>query len=310
VRGCVLLNPQAGSAGEADALRQAVTAAGGFTLHESRSAEEASRRATEAAREGYDLIVAAGGDGTVHDIVNALVGSTDGRAGEGPTFAVIPLGTGNDLARTLCLPEDPVVAFELAQKGARRQIDLLRVETPEGATVAVNAVTGGFSGTVSEQMSPELKRALGPLAYLVGAARALPDLAGYTVRLAWDGGPEEPADVLNLAVANGRTAAGGQRIAPEANPEDGLLEVVIIRPGPAAELAGLAPRFMAGDYMDHPLVVHRRARTLRVSARPAMWFSVDGERVEHEEVTFSVLPGALRVVVGPRYRAEPPAPPR
>jgi len=302
--GCVILNPRAGSADEADALRQAIAAADGFTLHESKDAEDARRRTAEATRAGCDLIVAAGGDGTVHDVVNALVEAASG--GPAPALAVIPLGTGNDFARTLCLPEDPVVAFELARKGARRRVDLVRVETPEGARLSINAVTGGFSGAATEQVSPELKKTWGPLAYVIGAARALGDLSGYPVRLSWDGGPEEAIDLLNVVVANGRTAAGGRPVAPKANPEDGLLEVVLMRPGPAAELADLARRFVAGDYLDHPRVVHRRPRTLRIAADVPMWFSIDGERESYAGVSFSIVPRAIEVVVGPRYQAVAP----
>jgi len=301
--GRVLLNPASGSAHEAAALRALVADTPGFTLSETRSAEDAVAQARAAAEGGCPLVVAAGGDGTVHAVANGLV-----QAGGEATLAVVPLGTGNDLARTLCLPDDPPLAFELARKGVRRRLDLLCVEADGREIVAINAVTGGFSGTVSEQLTPEIKRRWGPLAYVIGAARALTELEGYPVRLTWDGADPVATEVLNVVVANGRTAAGGQPIAPLADPEDGLLEVVLVLPGTPGELASLASRFSSGDYMDHPCVEHRRPRTLRIEADPPMWFSIDGERSCYARVAFSVRPRALEVVVGPRYTAAPPPP--
>lgn len=299
--GCVLLNPSSGSADEAEALRALVADTPGFTLYETASADEAMARAAELARAGCPLVVAAGGDGTVHAVANGLVEAAGATA-----LGVVPLGTGNDFARTLGLPADPCLAFEVACTGPRRQLDLLAVELDGRHLLAVNAVTGGFSGSVGAHVNDEEKRRLGPLAYVLGAVRALPELNGYPVRLRWDEDPPAPFELLNLVVANGRTAGGGRPVAPAANPEDGLLEVVLVRPGPAAELAALAARFGTGDYLTHPLVVHRRPRRLVVEAEAPLALSIDGERVHGRRLVFSVRPQALSVVVGPRYAPEPP----
>ncbi len=304
--GCVLFNPNAGSAHDADALHVAVEAASGFTLHETKSAADTRRLAASRAREGCGVVVAAGGDGTINEVVNGLAeAGADGVPPAAVTLGIVPLGTGNDLARTLCLPEEPALAFELARKGAARALDLIHVDAPEGQALAINVCAGGFSGSLDEVLTEELKRTWGPLAYLVGTAQALPDLDGYSVRLAWDDGPEEPADAFNIVVANGRTAAGGKPAAPRANPEDGLLDVVVVRQCSGPELAGLAARVLAGDYLDDERVLYRRARRLRVVAEPGMWFNVDGELLTKEPATFTALPGALRVVVGPSYQPEP-----
>jgi diacylglycerol kinase (ATP) len=304
VKSCVIFNPSAGNPDASSDFRDHVEGSAGVQLFESHTPEEARALARRCSGR-FDLVMAAGGDGTLNDVVNGLWEAGDGPPQ--PTVAIIPLGTGNDLARTLEIPDDPLLAFDLALKGARRKIDLIRVEHAGGLRIGVNVSAGGFAGDLNEHMTPELKKSWGPLAYLLGAARSLPDLSGYRVEIAWEGGAPEPIEAFNIVVANGRTAGGGKPAAPRANPEDGLLDVVVIRPGSAAELAGLAGLFVAGgNYLEHDLVLYRRAQRLRVEAWPGMWFNVDGELLTQEPISFSAVPAALEVVTGPAYVPDVP----
>ena len=297
----VLLNPNAGSAAASDALRDTIHATPDVELCVCRRAGHATHLAAEALAAGCDLVIAAGGDGTINEVVNGLAGDF-GAA----TLGVIPLGTGNDLARTLALPEDPLEAFQTAMRGTRRSLDVIRVRSNGETGYALNVCAGGFTGEMDEVMTTELKETWGPLAYLIGAVKALPDLEGYETKIAWDDGPFEVIDALNVVVANGRTAAGGKPAAPRANPEDGLLDVVVIRNCSGVELAALAAAALAGDYLESDLVVHERVHSLRVESRPGMWFNVDGELFTKDPVHFEVLPGALRVAVGAGYTPAPP----
>ena len=112
---------------------------------------------------------------------------------------------------------------------------------------------------------------------------------------------------LNIIVANCRTAAGGIQVAPYANPEDGLLDVVIVRYGPISSLVGAAARLLTnGNYIDSTAVEHRRARKVCVEATPGIWFNADGELLTNDPLTFEALPAALQVIVGAGYQAEPP----
>ena len=296
----VILNPNAGSADGADALRDALRPFRSVELQVCDEAGHGCRLAAEAVAEGFDLVIAAGGDGTVNEVVNGL--SDDfGQA----AFAIIPLGTGNDLARTLGLPLDPADAFEIALHGTRRPLDLIRVEGSDKTTYAANVCGGGFTGQLDEAMTDEMKQTWGPFAYLVGTAKTLPNLTEYETTIAWDDAPPERVEALNVVVANGRTAAGGRPAAPRANPEDGLLDVVIVKECLATELAGLAALALAGDYLDSEHILYRRVRRVRIASRPGMWFNVDGELHTNDPATFEVLPGALRVAVGPDYTPEP-----
>lgn len=296
----VIFNPNAGSADAADALRAAVAAEPDADLCTCGGPGDGLRLARTASDEGYDLVVAAGGDGTVNEVVNGLARDFDG-----VELGIVPLGTGNDLARTLAIPADPAVAFQLALHGQRRPLDLIRVDGAEETAYAANVCAGGFTGELDEAMTDELKAAWGPLSYLIGTVKALPDLADFDTWITWDDAEPERIETLNVVVANGRTAAGGRPAAPRANPEDGLLDVVVVKNCTAAELATLAARALTGDYLDSEHVIFRRARRLHVESRPGMWFNVDGELHTNEPVTFEVVPGALQVAVGPSYSAEP-----
>ncbi len=295
----VILNPNAGSADAADLLREALRPAHFVELLVCDEAGHGCRLAAEAVAQDYDLVIAAGGDGTVNEVINGLAPDF-GRTALG----IVPLGTGNDLARTLALPEDPAEAFEVALHGERRPLDLIRVGGSDKTTYAANVCGGGFTGTLDEAMTDELKATWGPFAYLVGTAKALPNMNEYETLVTWEDGEPERVEALNVIVANGRTAGGGRPAAPRANPEDGLLDVVIVKECSAAALAGLAARALAGDYLDSEHILFRRARRLRVASRPGMWFNVDGELHTNDPVTFEVLPGALRVAVGEDYTAE------
>ena len=305
----VFFNSNAGSASDAglDALR----AVPDVDLVDCESPAATVEAAAQAARDGEERVVAAGGDGTVHLVANGLMEGADSAEAR-PVLGVLPLGTGNDLARTLGLPlgRPPVTAFEQVRQAPTRTIDLIRVTHPgceDQTPYAVNACAGGFSGAVDEVLTSELKGTWGPLAYLVGAVKALPDLTGHRTRVAWDGGPPEHIATFNVVVANGRTAGGGKPVAPRANPEDGLLDVVVIRAGTGLDVARLVARVLAGDYLDDDFVVFNRVRRVSVNSTPGMWFNVDGELRTNDPVTFEAVPGALRVAVGPDYVAAPGA---
>ncbi len=300
----VLYNGNAGSAPDADI--DALRTLPGVELVVCQDAGETLRAATEAHQAGAELVVAAGGDGTVHLVANGLMagGAT---AQTRPALGVLPLGTGNDLARTLGIPIGlhPIEAIDALRRADRRAIDVIRVTHDDDAgdtNYAINACAGGFSGAVDEVMTDTLKATWGPLAYLVGAVQAAPDLTGYDTRFAWEGGPEERVAACNVVVANGRTAGGGKPVAPRASLEDGLLDVVVVRAD--VDVVRLAARVLAGNYLDDPDIVFNQVASVRVRSQPGMWFNVDGELRTNSAITFAVVPAALRVCVGPDYTAE------
>ena len=294
MRVVVLRNSKAGRGAD---LAQAGVDLGRYEVVEL-DGKDPKQAARDALRRGAEVLVAVGGDGTVSAVGDALVGST-------ARLAVVPAGTGNDLARTLGIPTDFAEAFALVESGVERLVDVIRAEPDDGpATYVLNVAAGGLSGQVDEALDGDQKQRWGPLAYLWCAVKVLPDLHPYRTELTLDDGEPFTVDAVNVVVANGRTVGGGWGVAPTAEIDDGFADVVVVRYAKALDLAGVAARLATGDALASPTVDHHRARTVRLRAEPGMPFNVDGELITRSGCTFTVLPRALRVLVPPS--APPP----
>ena len=210
-------------------------------------------------------------------------------------MGLIPLGTGNDFARSIGVPTDLETAIDLIRAGTTRAVDLVRVTSDE-LRYFVNVSAGGFSGLVDEKLTPEMKKTWGPLAYLRGAAAAWSELRAYRTTLSFDEDESLMLELYNVVVANGRYVAGGTLIAPEAEIDDGLLDVVLIPKRPAPELAVAMAQIALGTHLSSKTIVFRRAAKLTVNSKPGMWFNVDGELVGNEPARFEIVPRALRFI--------------
>jgi diacylglycerol kinase (ATP) len=287
----VTVNPTAGSVKDIDALVKRLQSLPNAEVCVTTKAGAALQATRKALRKGCQMIVAAGGDGTLNEVVNGLREDASGVA-----IGLIPLGTGNDFARTLGLPTDIDEAIAVLVAGHTRAIDLVRVTSDE-VRYFINVSAGGFSGLVDEKLTPEMKKTWGPLAYLRSAAAALPELRAYRTTLSLDNTESLTLSLYNVVLANGRYVGGGTQIAPEASIDDGLLDIILIPERPAADLALLAAQVALGNHLSSDSIVFRRAARVTVNSRPGMWFNVDGELVGNEPAEFTVLPRALQFVV-------------
>ena len=252
---------------------------------------DAEKWARRALLSKADMIIVAGGDGTLNEVVNGLRSRT-----RRLPIGILPRGTGNDFARTLDLPSSVEENLEIIRGRKTRAIDLVRVKSKR-SRYFVNVSAGGFSGVVDEKLTRRIKRTWGPLAYLRGAAAALPELHGYKTRIVLDDDEELSPELYNVVVANGRFVAGGLPIAPTADPGDGLLEIVLIPKLGAAEMALLAAEIVLGKHLSANATIFRRAKKVLVRSQPGMCFNVDGELVGHAPATFEVLPRATDFIV-------------
>ncbi|PYI94300.1 MAG: hypothetical protein DME97_02245 [Verrucomicrobia bacterium] len=287
---CIILNPTAGGVDDLDVVMAQLRRLPEAEIRLTGRRGSAARFARTALRKGREIIIAAGGDGTLNEVINGI-GENLGEARVG----LIPLGTGNDFARTIEVPTDLATAIDLIVAGETRPVDLVRVTSDE-VRYFVNVSAGGFSGLVDEKLTPKMKKTWGPLAYLRGAAAALSELRAYRTTLAFDNSESLMLDLYNVVVANGRYVGGGTLIAPEASIDDGLLDVVLIPKRSAPELALLAAQVAMGTHLSSGAIVFRRAAQLTVNSKPGMWFNVDGELVGNEPARFEILPRALRFI--------------
>lgn len=288
----VIINPKAGSVKGLSALLKQISRLAPDRRYTTRGRGSARLFAARAISEGCDYIIAAGGDGTLNEVVNGI-----GRSARIVRLGLLPLGTGNDFARCLKLPSGVDENIEILRAGKTKAIDMVKV-TSDRVRYFVNVSAGGFSGIVDEKLTSQMKKIWGPFAYLRSAAAAFSDLHSYRTRVRF--GTREPRsyDLYNAIVANGRYVAGGWPIAPKADPSDGLLDVILIKKAPAAELALLAAKMMLRKHLDSDSVIFRRVRSVSISSKPGMWFNVDGELVGNEPAKFEVIPRALQFVVG------------
>lgn len=294
-RTAAILNPAAGRARRYACVAEEMARLCGAGLHRTAGPGHAAELAVRAVRDGADQLVVAGGDGTIHEVVNGLSAAVDGPLRMG----FVPLGTGNDLCRSLDLPLDPHDALSVLRTRSERSADLMAAEVDGHRRLAVTFALGGLAGDIALHVTDERKRLWGGLVYLRGALECLRGLRSYRTELLLDGERLAPLDLLAVVVANGRCLGGGIPAAPRAVPDDGLLDVVAVHSCPPHRLPALLASVLSGRHLDDPRVLWCRARRVEVRPEPGMPFNLDGQPLGSGSAAFEVLPGALRVAAPP-----------
>ena len=256
------------------------------------SAAESSELLRTAIDLGTDAVVVAGGDGTVHLAIQEV-------AGTGIPLGIVPQGTGNDFAGTLGLRElDVAAAVDAIASGSTRLVDLARVTRADGSTTLFGSVlASGFDSRVNDRANA-MRWPRGGSRYNIALLLEFLTLAGlpYAVRLELpDGSHEHIAGELVMAtVGNGRTYGGGIPICPDADPSDGLLDVVLVRPARRLRLLRLLPRVYRGTHTTVDEVTTRRVRAVRLDS-PGITAYADGDPIGALPLQIDAVPAALRV---------------
>lgn len=245
--------------------------------------------------EDIDAIVAVGGDGTAHLVVDGLLRS--GQA-ERVALGLIPGGTGSDLARCLGLPKNPVDAWRRIQTSRPQPIDALEICTDGSPRrYGINIASAGATGAAGEKISALSRR--GPLIYLLTALKALAKYRPIPCRVTVDGVVLHVEGFFVVAVANGQAFGQGMWVAPEATVDDGLADIVVVPPFPLWKLPVRVPQFYLGRHLKWPEVRTAQGRTVRFEPLeprgPMPAFEVDGETLPSGPVTIQILPGAIRL---------------
>ncbi|HKI02370.1 MAG TPA: diacylglycerol kinase family protein [Thermoanaerobaculia bacterium] len=296
-RTCIILNPNAGSAGEVERLREALEKHPDTVVRVTEKEGDAREIAAAAVGDGAELVVAAGGDGTLNEVVNGL-----GKADFGTRLGLVPLGTGNDFARSINVPADLDAALAILETGRVQAVDVACATFAHQSRYFINVSAGGFSGVVSVKAG-EAKDRWGPLAYLRAAVGTLPELQGFKTRITLNGGEVLDLETYNIVIANGRFVAAGIPVAPQAKLDDGLLDVMIAPAVTMPQLALLIPQVLMGRHTENDLLLFRKVTSIEIESDPPMSFNVDGELIGDEPARFVVLPRALEVIVGPEPEA-------
>ena len=295
MRICVIFNPAA-RGNKARHFRHQLNAIGSqCALKATTAPGDARRLAAEAVGEGFDLIVAAGGDGTVNEVLNGIGDAPDGFARA--RLGVLPLGTVNVFARELKIPLRIERAWEVLQRGRETRIDLPRVEFSANCIrqqrYFVQLAGAGMDARAIELVDWGHKKKIGPLAYLIAGLKALREQKPkIIVRTA---GREVRGELV--LIGNGRFFGGPFGVFPPADLRDGLLDICVFPRINWLTMFRCAPGLLARRRLPERVVQRVRAAAFELDGEPAAAFELDGEWVGHLPATFSVEREKLRVIV-------------
>lgn len=290
----VILNPYAdrwGAQAKMPAVEAALSRAGvAYDLALTTAPGEATRQALRAAENRVDAVVAAGGDGTVSEVVNGLIRSAEGDVTR--PLGILPIGTGNDFNDMMGLPRDLREAAAVIAAGKTRRVDAGRVNDHF------------FNNNCALAMEPmvtienaRMQRLSGNLRYVAALVKSLFKLRAWHMRIRWDDGEHEGPMYL-LSVCNSPRTGGVFYMSPEARLDDGLFDFVFAPEMPKWRVLTIVPGLFRGSHLKHPLVTHGRTRRLTVESDPGTPIHADGEIVSESErrVEYEILPGRLRVL--------------
>jgi YegS/Rv2252/BmrU family lipid kinase len=308
----VIVNPHSGRGSGAQAkpvLRRVLDEAGvRYDLVETQARGDAARLARQAYLDNWDIITSVGGDGTAHEVVQGLVQAleasgawrNDRPAGR---LGLIPLGTGNDYASRLGIPaDDPEAACRALLRQQRRTVDLGRVTDESGRTeYFLNHLGAGFEAAALIE-SHQMQRLRGFVLYLTAALRVIPRHSrGWEMTVRYNGSAVKRP--LNLvSVANGGRTGGGFKIAPDAELDDGQLDLVMGHTPNAAVMLWLLPQVLRGTHVSHAqYVTAARTPELTIEAPHGVPVHLDGElfRTDARRLEVVVLPRRLEVAAAP-----------
>jgi len=286
----VIQNPASGRGKrkpEWEAARERLRAAGAIFL-DTEAPGHAQALATKAAELG-GTVVAAGGDGTLCEVLNGMLGSA-------ATLAVLPLGTGNDFARSIALGTDLSLAVTTAIEGTPHYVDVYHWSCDGRQGYGLNVGGCGFDAVVADRINQGYRWLRGTQAYVAAVVESLYRYRPASLCIDVDGVREETTAML-CSVANTPSYGGGMRVAPDARIDDGLLDVVVVRGTGRVEFLRAFPRVFNGTHTTHPKVHITRGRSITIDSTPPLPVLVDGEIVGMSPVTFEVVPQAIRVML-------------
>lgn len=283
----VILNPVAGrgKAGKVKELIKEVLTENrcNFQLEETKEHNQATEIARRAVKSGFDLVIAAGGDGTVNQVVNGMVGS-------GISLGVIGCGTGNDFAEMVGMPKDTAANIRQILEGEVKWVDLCRVNQ----RYFISSVGAGFDGEVAYKVNKGFRFVRGMPAYLLGVLKTLFSHKNRPVRLTVDGHLFEFKSLL-VAVNNSTTYGGGIKINPNARIDDGLFDICAAQDLNLLEILYCLPLAIKGAHQNLKKVLMIKGREVLLESETPLYYQLDGEVLQEKTLRFTIFPRSFPV---------------
>ncbi|MEH6940596.1 diacylglycerol kinase [Bacillus sp. JJ722] len=228
---------------------------------------DATKAARIAIERKYDVVIAAGGDGTIYEVVNGLAD-----AEHRPKLGIIPVGTTNDFARAIHVPRSVNAAVDIITAGNTMPIDVGKMNEK----YFINIAGGGRLTELTYEVPSKLKTMLGQLAYYLKGIEMLPSLKATDVKIEYDGKLFE-GEVMLFLVANTNSVGGFERLAPDASLNDGMFTLLILKKTNLAEFIRIASLALRGEHTKDPSVIYVKANRIKVTPKEKMQLNLDGE---------------------------------
>lgn len=264
---------------------------------------DATRLTREALAGGAQRIIAIGGDGTVNEVVNGFFDDAGAAIAPDAVFGLIPYGTGGDFRRTLGLPTEFAEAVRVIAADRRTQIDVGKLTYTthtggRGTRMFANIASFGVSGVVDRLVNESSKRFGGKISFALATARATWSYKNQRVALTFDGVDRVESTINTVAVSNGRFFGGGMMVAPDAQLDDGLFDVVALGDFTFGDVLASGRRLYKGTHLGMDKVTARRARVVEaepIEASGVVELDVDGEAPGRLPARFEIVPASLWV---------------
>ncbi|MEJ8777245.1 diacylglycerol kinase [Pseudogracilibacillus sp. ICA-222130] len=270
-RARIIYNPSAGREvfkKELPAVLERFEKAGYETsAHATTGEGDATEAAKIAVERKYDMIVVAGGDGTINEVVHGIA-EQDYR----PKLGIIPAGTTNDFARALMIPREIHKAVDIILEEHIQALDIGKVNEH----YFINIAGGGDLTELTYDVPIKLKAAIGQLAYYVKGIEMLPSLRPASVKIEYDDKVFE-GDIMLFLVANTNSVGGFEKLAPDALIDDGYFDLLILKKTNLAEFLRIATTGLRGNHIDDDLVIYTQAKKIKVTPKKRMQLNLDGE---------------------------------
>jgi diacylglycerol kinase (ATP) len=257
------------------------------STHATTGEGDATLAAADAVERGFDVIIAAGGDGTLYEVINGMAEKPNR-----PPLGIIPLGTTNDFARAMSIPKNWEAACDIISSGFERKIDLGKANQ----RYFINIAGGGSLTELTYEVPSKLKTMLGQLAYYMKGLEKLPRLRPIELYVRADG-HELHEEVMIFLISNTNSVAGFEKLLPDAAIDDGLLDVIIVKKCNLVELIRVVSLALRGEHLNDPNLIRFQTKHIQVTSPDYTQLNLDGEFGGTLPGVFSVLPSHLRIFV-------------